>query len=174
MWWYDRRDRWIMLCAAHRALDITAGLLRDYVAWVASRSQVVYGYAFSMPYNAGPEWHAMGYGFGGLGAVLVRGLLRMGDSALDRQRCAWRDELWGPRRFALGMLRDVYEVNLLSSVHLARAVHGTPLESLIHEQNWGDLSPVTADLKLWRLAKPDVRRARQSLGQAGLLVGASS
>jgi hypothetical protein len=48
-----------------------------------------------------------------------------------------------------GKIHDVYELNVLSSLHLDREIQGIPLKRWIEQEGWGKLSPIKENVFIW-------------------------
>jgi hypothetical protein len=136
--------------------------------WATSDPIQSIGYAAAYAFDFALSFSPSAY-FWGLGYSPNR--RRLGEVTRTDVR---RLECWGHNqrrglRPSQGYLRDIYEQNLLSELHLTRSVGGTPLNRWIRETRTGSLDPV-AGRWLWTLTPEEIHRSRFALNQAGLLL----
>jgi hypothetical protein len=75
------------------------------------------------------------------------------------------------RRYLSGMLRLVYEWNLVTSLHLEREIAGTNLRAWINENSSrGILHHIDRDLWAWSVETAYLTEINDACGQAGMLV----
>jgi hypothetical protein len=104
--------------------------------------------------------NACAYGFG----------MRIIDDKLSAKRERWIQEfnLKDPRPSDVPFL-DIFELNVLSDLHLYKKVAGKPFEAYVHEKGCGTLERIGKANFLWRLEENDIARAKRDLSDAGLI-----
>jgi len=125
-----------------------------------------YGMIYRRRLDLGADLYAVG---------LIAGLGHLKEKEAERRAIAkW---MHAPDHFRerndsyASHLRDVYEVNFLSPVHLTRPVDGTPLQEWVSSApRRGVLKPFTGDRSVWKIEKSDVASVRERLIANSLLV----
>lgn len=93
-----------------------------------------------------------------------------------RRRTKWSHELIAAidapshARLRNGMIRDVYEVNIVSDDHLMMEVGGQPLRRWIADATYRGTAENSHYGWLWRVKEGDVDRVREELRESGLLI----
>lgn len=121
-----------------------------------------YGIGYLIEQRFVPAYYVSGFIEGRLEEVEQR---RIGDWG------SYYSDRWVPKA---GELRDVYELNYLSDIHLNRPVGNVPgspsLRDWISSTDAGSLSPINETLTLWELNTSRRDEIRQTLLKGGSLV----
>lgn len=121
-----------------------------------------YGIGYDRPRYLGPQYYAIGLNYG------------LRPTGPDRDE-AWRIDAWGKTGlrenvYRKGLLRDVYEWNLLTAYQLSAPIAGRSLaEWLRSAAGRGQLVPMPRDAVLWQLDQGEIPGVREELARAGLL-----
>jgi hypothetical protein len=137
---------------------------------IVNRYPVAYGIGYQRDALLGPDAYAMG-------VVVDRG--RRGPGELEAKRIElWQREYMAPRddepprfRYLAGMIRDVYPVSILTSLHLSQIVEGRSLAEWIHAApSHGTLKAIGARNWFWTVSTTDIPSVREMLRASGLLI----
>lgn len=147
--------------------DDVAPFDKQYFTSLAKRILVAidfnYGIAYSRRINLGPDIYAVGMNTG------------LGHSSLEKIKIAkwFNAEICFKERLdsRSNYLRDVYELNFLSSVHLSQSVNGDLLSRWIErDPAHGKLESLTKDRWVWSIDKNMISSIREVLRTNSLLV----
>jgi hypothetical protein len=121
-----------------------------------------YAFDYALPFSPSAYFWGLGY------APNLRKFGEITSTDGARLEC-WRDNQRRGLRPSDGYMRDLYQQNLLSEVHLSKEVEGMPLAEWIQERDAGKLEPVGSRW-LWSLEPEEIHRCRFVLNQAGFLL----
>jgi hypothetical protein len=126
-----------------------------------SRLQPEYGYGFNMPHASGPGFYAVGINYcaqsRGISKDEIHRISRWGNEGIPNS--VWKE----------GLLRDVYQLNVVDELHLRKHVDEHPLrEWILRDANRGRLYS-TNDLSIWTVAEAQVDHIRNVLANARML-----
>lgn len=134
-------------------------VLNDIITPICNLLDVQYGYSYVMP----PEKGSFSYGHGFV-HVPAGHPLPDRENELIAKFNAYR------KTINEGMMRDVYQENLLSEVQLNRQVDGKRLQDWIKsDSSHGTLSDF-AGIKLWKVTKDQLVKVRNMLHKNDLLI----
>jgi hypothetical protein len=69
-----------------------------------------------------------------------------------------------------GLIRDIYDVNILTRSHLNKLINGESLEHLINDNKIGSLQMISQDLYLWLLNDRQLKQVRELPGIADIII----
>jgi hypothetical protein len=89
----------------------------------------------------------------------------------DKIAC-WNHQYYMPDgRYRTGHLRDIYPLNILSSIHLQEKILNQSLENWIKSSPLhGDLKPLTDKLWSWWVPQENIASITQALKDTGLII----
>jgi hypothetical protein len=151
-------------------VDLYAAITQEFSSIAGS----IYGHAFLRPISLGPVMYAydLMYSVGVEGANDVR-------RAEERQVNLWREERLdlvvqnkpAAFRHLLGMLRDVFPMNVLTPAHVRHQVFGKTLaEWIMSSEVRGHLQEVSKEVWVWILPRRDLANVRLALKSCGMLI----
>jgi hypothetical protein len=122
-----------------------------------------YGIGYQREFKKGPDLYAYG---------MAAGLGYTGAERSETQRIgAWFRERMSGNRHKIGMLRDLYPINLLTASHLAQQVEHVPLKKWIdHNAERGSLVELENHQWIWYVPPTKVQNVKERLKTSGLLV----
>jgi hypothetical protein len=124
---------------------------------------VTYGISYKQLLSDGPDCYATGVHCASLADI--RRLVTSPDES-DRRLTAWRNEMWGSRRYLAGMFRGAYPASIISCEHLA-ALRERARSGKVP----GTITPfVDNKLWLWELTGSQMIAAERLLQGCSLLV----
>lgn len=141
----------------------------DFIATVSALGDLCYGMSLLVDGTKNP-------------AYFVRGVTHGEPRTEDEEDESRRNSIWFMERLPMkgappkmrhkhGLLRDVYEINVLNESHTTAVVDGQDLGSWISESKVrGTLTRLSESNSLWVVPSTYVRHIRDSLGKNGLLL----
>lgn len=135
------------------------GLIQEISTYVTSE----YGIVYQRDFSKGPGLYV---------GDIIAGLefSTAEEEEADRIGEWWRAYFLGGN-YRLGLLRDIYPMNLLSEAHLREPVLGTTLKDWIESSpQYGELKALTPNLWSWSLSAEEIDQVREALRPTGLLI----
>jgi len=141
-----------------RGTDLEVGLFADLVFRLSSFVTLTYGYGFQRPFAKGPAMYAYDLAYG------LDQRRRPEDKAeVERMTLWFRERLDlvvqnkpGAYRHLLGLQRDVFPFNVLTTPHLSQVVGGVPLKQWIETDKargvLHEVAPGVWSCSGWRIA----------------------
>jgi hypothetical protein len=164
--WSDRARKTIF---SYEASDLDVSLFVGLIQDLNSIFGITYGHSISYPTVTGAAMYASG---------LNHQSLDGGSESFD-QRHIWKLERLdmvlqkrlAPFRHLEGMLRDVYQFNVLTSVHLRRPLGNMVLRDWISASGHrGLLEEVVSGVWVWIVQEAELDTVRSELQEAGILI----
>lgn len=133
----------------------------DFVKAVNSLYKTRYGFSYFTKDN---EW-ATAYAIGNREhSKPVTNITRLTTSHFDH----WRNDC---EKISAGRLRDVYEENILTQVHLSYSVNYKNLKGYIESEKMGELLPIDNNTFLWKLNNSQLKQTRAFLYNTTIVIG---
>lgn len=96
--------------------------------------------------------------------------LRIESDRYSAKRERWlKDFQWQQTRPTEVPFLDVFELNVLSDMHLSKSVGGKPFDAYVREKGRGTLERIGKANHLWCLEQKDIARAKAELSGCGLV-----
>lgn len=137
-----------------------------FVKYLAEKIKLSYGYVFRSE-SDNPALYASGVTYVGAGKPID-------------QKTATEDERWfnvlvsgsnGQKKFINdGLMRGVYELNILNDQHVRRIINDEDLLSLINRKSWGSIKMVSSYNWLWHITGKTRADAENYLRCSSVLV----
>lgn len=118
-----------------------------------------YGICYQRDYKFGPIFYAIG---------MIQGDLSKEE---EENIAEWFREYGDPETYYVGLLRDIYPLNILSQPHLDQQVHGQSLKDWIcSSPDHGDLKQLTPEVWSWWVEADQIPSVRQALAPSGIIL----
>lgn len=135
---------------------------KEAVLPICNMFDVIYGYSYVMPPVKGPVSYGTGF-------VHVPADYPLSDEE-ERLIYEWRYYARTIKKERKGMLRDVYQENLLAAEYLSRKVEGKSLKDwILSDPSHGTLTDINGKA-LWKVDKDNLVKVRNILHHNSLLV----
>lgn len=140
---------------------------QNLVKKLVEKAMLGYGYVFHGDEGDEPALYASGITYVKAGKSIDRDT-----SATDAR---WFNELVlgtnGRRRYKdEGMMRGVYDLNVLNAHHIERIINGKDLYSLVRERGWGDMRRISENNWLWHITGQNRADAESYLRSFSVLI----
>ena len=121
-----------------------------------------YGYGFQRIYKKGPRWYPFGV------------CVNLGYEDSERKEISSWSKTYHSRKYRTGDMRNIYQLNVLSSAHNQRMVEGMALFDWISaDTNRGSLTKLGENLWSWWVKDEEIDLVRAALKPTGILLCAS-
>lgn len=149
----------------HDVLQYDQSEIEGLIIDISQYLKAGYGIVYNRDFNKGPGLYAMG---------IITGLDdRIPEEDIEEERiaCWWRAYNFEDSDYKLGLLRDIYPMNLLSEPHLSQPVFETHLQNWIESSpDHGELKKLTDTLWEWWVPEDKIEFVRETLKPTGLLL----
>jgi hypothetical protein len=159
----DVGGKMMTFCCDQTIRGIELNFFEPLLERIGTTVALQYGSGYLRLRESGPSAYASG---------MAAGMGYSTEELAEADRIAtWFYERPGKKRHLMGLLRDVYPLNVISEPHLEQRVEGLPLADWIRQSpSRGTLRSLPRGAWLWRIDEANIESVRASLADAGLLI----
>jgi hypothetical protein len=153
----------LIICFDNDIIPFTRPYLEELIQQQAHYFNPGYGICYQRSFEQGPLFYAFG---------MIEGIPNKPEYQYDRSMISkWFHEYGDPETYHVGLLRDIYPLNILSHPHLNQDIYGQSLRSWIDSSlNHGELKQLTSDIWSWWVPNEHIDQIRDDLKDTNILI----